>query len=188
VNRIRLACRKDWKRVTKRKFSVWELDEANFTGYVTRLELLEVVSPLWVDSCGERICVADKGYSWLQHFPQGTQYALTSQWNANSELVQWYFDICNHHGVTVDGIPYWNDLYLDVIGLPSGTFQIIDGDELTQALEQNHISLEQYEVATREAEKLLWQLNTEKVELLGVAYRHHKTLTTTNSVQANSNS
>lgn len=106
ASRIKLASRPDWKRVTKRKFSVWSLEQANFTGYVTRLDLLEVSSPLWVKSCGEQVCVADTGYSWLQHFPSDTHYTLTSQWNAEAKVVQWYFDICDHHSVTASGIPY----------------------------------------------------------------------------------
>jgi uncharacterized protein len=177
VSRIRLASRPYWKRVTKRRFASWQLAEENFTGYATRIDLLEVTSPLWVQSCGQAILVADTGYSWLQHFPFNAHYTLTSQWNEKGQLVQWYFDMCEHHGVTDDDIPYWEDLYLDIIGLPNGVFEVIDQDELEQALEQHHISLEQYQLATREADTLLRQLNSEKFELLEVAKQHYKNLT-----------
>jgi uncharacterized protein len=169
---MKLASRPDWKRVTKRKFSAWKLREATFTGYVTRIDLLEVTSPLWVQSCGERICVADTGYSWLQHFPHGTHYTLTSQWNDKGQIVQWYFDICDHHGVTDDGIPYWDDLYLDVIGLPNHTFEIIDADELRQALAHKEISRAKYNFASREADSLLRSLEIGDMGLLEIAQHH----------------
>jgi uncharacterized protein len=139
---------------------------------VTQIDLLEVASPLWVQSCGERICLADTNYSWLQHFPLHKHYTLTSQWNDEGQIVQWYFDICNHHDVTEDGIPYWDDLYLDVIGLPSGTFEIIDQDELEEALEQQHIVQHHYELAHLEASKLLAQLEQGNFELLEVVRKH----------------
>jgi uncharacterized protein len=183
LTRVKLASRSGWKRVTKRKFGVWKRAEENFTGYVTRLDLLEVTSPLWVNSCGERVCIADKGYSWLQHFPEDTHYTLTSQWDNTGGLVQWYFDICECHDVDDNGIPYWDDLYLDVIGSPNNIFEILDQDELANALEQKHISLEQYELAVREADTLLRQLNTEKFKLLEVAKGHYKKLTIKDSVQ-----
>jgi uncharacterized protein len=158
--------------VTKRKFSVWKLREANFTGYVTRLDLLEVSSPLWVQSCGERICVADTGYSWLQHFPFGTRYTLTSQWNKRGEVIQWYFDICDHHGVMADGIPYWDDLYLDVIGLPANIFEIIDQDELERTFVQHQVTRHHYEIAYQTANTLLYHLEQGSFELLEVAKKH----------------
>ena len=37
-------------------------------------------------------------------------------------------------GMGPDGIPWYGDLYLDVIALPDGRSEIIDGDELEQAL------------------------------------------------------
>lgn len=176
--RVRLSSRPDWQRVKARKFSAWEIHGTLFAGYVTRLDLLEVTSPLWVRSCGEEICVADEGYSWLQHFPKGTRYTLTSQWNEKGQLIQWYFDICEHHGVTSYGIPYWEDLYLDVIGSANNVFEIIDQDGLAAALEQKSISPEQYRMATREADNLLRLLNAGDVELLEIAQLHYRKLST----------
>jgi uncharacterized protein len=176
LTRVRLSSRPWWQRVTQRKLSVWKLEEEPFTGYVTRLDLLEVTSPLWVKSCGERVCVADTGYSWLQHFPANTHYTLTSQWDEKDRLVQWYFDICEYHGVNENAVPYWEDLYLDVIGTPNHVFEIIDQDELAEALEQDHISAEEYDLATREADSLLHLLKTGDSELLEVAKSHHQHL------------
>jgi uncharacterized protein len=87
--------------------------------------------------------------------------------------------------VTDDGVPYWEDLYLDIIGLPNKPFEIIDRDELEQALEQKHISVGQYKLATREAESLLGLLNSGNFELLELTKHHYQKLTT-NSVQVNS--
>lgn len=46
----------------------------------------------------------------------------------------------------------FDDLYLDVIALPNGQVEIIDGDELETALAAHVITRAQYELAWREAE------------------------------------
>jgi uncharacterized protein len=187
TTRIKLSSRPWWRRVKESRFSVWKLNGTLFSGYVTRLDLLEVTSPLWVKSCGEEICVADEGYSWLQHFPRGTHYTLTSQWDEKGEILQWYFDICEKHGLTDDGIPYWEDLYLDIVGTPDHTFELLDQDELVEALEQKRISSEQYKLAVREADKLLRLLKDGSVELLELAKLHYAKLAI-DSARVNSNS
>ncbi|MER3426029.1 MAG: hypothetical protein C4299_02315 [Thermoleophilia bacterium] len=71
--RRKSAKREPWKRVKRHKFQVWQVDEPGFTGYLTRLDLLEVSPPLIAQTPdGLELCVADTGYVWTQHFPSGT--------------------------------------------------------------------------------------------------------------------
>lgn len=160
------ANREPWPRVKRKRFQVLEVSESRFEGYVTRLELLEVSPPLWVPCCGERICVADSGYIWMQYFPSGTHHTLTAMFDARGGLQQWYFDICQGHGVDERGVPWWDDLYLDLIGLPDGRFELIDREDLERALTEGAISPDQHDLAWREAKTLMDKLEHGEFPLL----------------------
>lgn len=154
-----------------------EVKEEGFEGTVTLLLLEEVSESLVVNYEQHSICIVDKGYSWLQHFPKGKQYTLTTMLNEKGEIVQWYFDLCESIGSEL-GIPWWEDLYLDIIVLPSGEVFLLDEDELTQAYEEQIISKEQYEKTITEANKLINLIIEEKLPLLHLVKRHRKELET----------
>lgn len=44
---------------------------------------------------------------------------MTTVFNEKGEVVQWYIDICNEIGIT-KGIPWYEDLILDLVVLPTG--------------------------------------------------------------------
>ena len=75
--------------------------------------------------------------------------------NNNKEIVQWYFDITKQHGVDNRGIPFFDDLYLDVIVLPSSEILLLDEDELKEALDKKEIIKDEYDLAYREAKMLM---------------------------------
>lgn len=62
------------------------------------------------------------------------------KWN----LLQWYFDIARNICKYDLGVPYSEDLYLDVVVLPNGIFYILDEEELEEALNKKIISSEEY--------------------------------------------
>ena len=68
---------------------------------------------------------------------------------------KWYIDICLQHGIDAGGIPWWDDLFLDVIVFPNGECQIIDGEELDAAWQSEVIDESQYRLAWAEATKLV---------------------------------
>ena len=72
------------------------------------------------------MCIVDDGYMWLQHFPKGQNCTVTTMFDADGEVIQWYIDICNEIG-TENNVPWWDDLFLDIIVLPTG--EIIRQDE-----------------------------------------------------------
>ncbi|MGW8821643.1 DUF402 domain-containing protein [Paenibacillus lautus] len=49
--------------------------------------------------------------------------------NEKKEIIQWYFDISKNIGISDQGVPFWDDLYLDVIVFPNGNLYIKDEDE-----------------------------------------------------------
>jgi uncharacterized protein len=86
--------------------------------------------------------------------------------NDKNEVVQWYIDICREIGFTEKGIPWYDDLYLDIIISSDYHISLIDEDDLALALKQNIIKQEDFDFAYQEAEKLLKQLRQNDIALL----------------------
>lgn len=57
-------------------------------------------------------------------------------------------------GMDVDGIPYFDDLYLDLVVYPDGTIKVDDMDELEEALLMKDITQEQYNLAISTSNRL----------------------------------
>lgn len=164
--KLKRADRKDWWRVTKNRFVMLPVESAMFTGYVTLYCIDAVREPLQAKSVGQDVCLADEGYLWMQHFPQGTRYAITSIFNAQHELISWYIDICKRHYLDKNGILWYEDLYLDLDVSPAGEFVLLDADELDEALRQGQISSLDYELAWREANGLMSAIEEDMFPLL----------------------
>ncbi|WP_426272072.1 DUF402 domain-containing protein [Exiguobacterium sp. R-17] len=153
----RYADRRDWNRIKQRHYVQEQVENEVFQGQVTLLQLIEVASPLDVKYGDETIRIADAGYVWVQQFPSDAHYAVTSMFDASGRLVQTYIDICLRTGME-NGRVYWDDLFLDLIALPSGEVLLVDADELEVAREQGTVSQSDYALAWAEANQLQNQL------------------------------
>ena len=174
ASRRKYADRTRWMRVTKRTFTVKEVESRAFKGYVTRLEILKVKKPLYVSEFGKRFAIADNGYTWLQHFPKGERYCLSTMFTAKGKVAQWYLDIAHKTGVSDEGIPWWDDLYLDIIIVPDKGAQIVDEDDLEQALAKNKISKHMAKEARAEAKRLKALIDEYEFPLLALSEKHFK--------------
>jgi predicted RNA-binding protein associated with RNAse of E/G family len=172
------ADRQDWQRVTKRRFAMISLETEGFRGYVSLFCIDEVNEPLLIKAGGELVCLADNGYSWLQHFPQGTRYALTTIFNAQGELTRWYLDICKQHGCDEQGMVWYDDLYLDLDIAPNGTIHILDADELDAAWRQGAISSFEYDLAWLELNSVMTAIEADMFPLLWRGEEERKKLLT----------
>ncbi|HEY0754470.1 MAG TPA: DUF402 domain-containing protein [Ktedonobacteraceae bacterium] len=170
------AARLDWQYVLERRFVVQLINTADYHGYVTLLRLDKVREPLFVSFGQERVCIADQGYDWLQHFPAGEHFVLLSAFDREGELVQWYIDIVGSTGVDEQGVPWYEDLYLDIVVAPNGETLLLDVDELDEALRQNKVSSSQYNFAWQQASALLDALETDLFRLLWLSDLHHEQL------------
>ncbi|MEI4769334.1 GrpB family protein [Psychrobacillus sp. FJAT-51614] len=171
----RYGNRSDWKRILEREYTQKSLEKKEFTGLVTLLNLVRVAEPLWVDYGDKRICIVDDGYSWMQHFPVGKNYTLTTMFNAKDEIVQWYIDICNEIGME-NNLPWWDDLFLDIIVLPGGEIIQQDENELEEALSKGDIDQKMFSLAWDEANSITSLLKEGKFELLHYSTIHKKQL------------
>ncbi len=149
------ADRLGWPRLRAQRFICQPIADARVSGYATLLHMVEVAEPLWVMHNEQRVLIADAGYSWLQIFPEGTNYTHTTMFNPKGQPVQEYIDIVAEHGVDDDGIPWYDDLYLDITWIPEGSPLLLDQEELEAAHAIGAITQEHYDLARGETARLL---------------------------------
>jgi predicted RNA-binding protein associated with RNAse of E/G family len=170
--RRRTADRAEWGWLTARRFAAAHLAGDDFTGWVTLLHLDAVREPLWVPSDTGPVCVADRGYAWLQHFPEGAAHTLITMLDAGGRIIQWYIDICRQRGLDARGIPWYDDLYLDIVILPSGEARLLDAEELDEALRQGAITPDDAAAAWSEATRLLAAIGRGSFGLMRLCEAH----------------
>lgn len=174
--KTRSADRLDWERVLARRFAVKRIDSREYHGYVTLLRMDAVSEPLYVTFGQQQVCIADRGYDWLQHFPDDARYVLLAAFDERGELVQWYIDIVGRVGVDERGVPWYEDLYLDIVVSPEGETLLLDVDELDEALQRGEVTQSQYDFAWRQASALLDALEADLFPLLWLGEAHRQQL------------
>ena len=116
----------------------------------------------------------DNGYYIIEFTPLDQFYNVRVFIDKNSKLVGYYFDIVASNGEE-NNIPYYDDLYLDVIYFPDDNFiKIDDENELLEALNDKKTTQEQYDLAYNTCNKLVNEIkekqnvfvNMDKKELL----------------------
>ncbi|MEN2767151.1 DUF402 domain-containing protein [Ornithinibacillus xuwenensis] len=117
------------------------------------------------------VCILNHHYSWLQQLPDKKHFAITTIFDDKGKVVQWYIDICYQNGVE-NGVPFLDDLYLDVVVLPTGEIILLDEDELEDALLSGDIDRNLYDVAWNEAKAIMMAIEEENFELLHYASEH----------------
>lgn len=109
-------------------------------------------------------CIMDNNYKWLEFYDYSSKIKLTAIYDENNGIIEWYFDIAREIGKD-NGIPYEDDLYLDVVVTPSGDVILLDEDELKEAYNKREITREEFENAYKEAEQLMNKLKNNKNKL-----------------------
>lgn len=168
----KFADRADWKRVIEKRFQVQFINSTDFCGYISLLDIGKVSEPLIVEYYEKKYCLVDNGYSWLQHFPSNSNYVLTTVFDSNDRIVQWYIDICHEIGITENGIPWFDDLYLDLVRIPDGTIIELDLDELNEAHSNQIITNSQFNLARKENDRIKELIKGNKFKILELSIGH----------------
>lgn len=135
-----------WTCILSRGLSVRRVTEP-FAGHVSLLRIHEVTEPQVWAWRGEPLVVCDKGMAWLSMMPGRGGLCITAQLNRDGTVALWYIDMIADQGVDEQGVPWFDDLYLDLIVHPDGTVVVDDRDELDEALRQGDITEEQHRQA-----------------------------------------
>ena len=161
--------KKQVREVTDMDITIKKLEEKNT--YITLKEVKAVEQPYSVYINGERVKKLDKDFTIIEYTPLDKKYNVRIHVNDKKEILEYYFDIIAENKIK-DGIPFYNDLYLDVVyfqpaATKEGTYiQLVDCNELEEALKENIIDKEQFDMAYIEAEKLMKELKEKKQNIL----------------------
>lgn len=144
----------EWKCIISKELSGKRVKEDFFEGYIGLIKILQVSEAQRWEVHGEEITVCDMGLKWLTILPQNEYYCITAMMDEKNNVLVWYIDMIAGQGEDADGMPWFDDLYLDLIVFPTGEIVVDDRDELEEALRQKDITREQYDLALRTADEL----------------------------------
>lgn len=144
----------EWKCIKSKKVKGKQISTDFFEGYIGIVEIEEVSEKQIWKFNGEDIIVCDNGLKWLAILPQNDFYCITAMMNENNDILLWYIDMIAGQGIDADGVPYFEDLYLDLVVYPDGTIIVDDMDELEEALSAKDITQGQFELAISTSDKL----------------------------------
>lgn len=144
----------EWTCIKSKKLKGKQINTDFFKGYIGVLEIEEVSEKQIWKFNGEDITVCDNGLKWVSVLPENDFYCITAMMNAEDNILLWYIDMIATQGIAADGVPYFDDLYLDLVVYPDGTIIVDDMDELEDALSKKDITQEQFELALDTVDKL----------------------------------
>lgn len=144
----------EWKCILSKKQKIELFNNEIINGYVSLILIKEVSTPQIWKFNGQEIIVCQNGYQWLSILPCNEYYCITAMLNEQKDILLWYIDMICTQGVDQDGIPYFEDLYLDLVVYPNGEIVEDDMDELDDALNQRNITEVQFELAINTSRKL----------------------------------
>ncbi len=142
-----------WTRITVKRYVQKQIRKDTFDGIVSVLYIDEVSSPSRWKLPDEEITICDKGMKWLQILPADEYYLITAMMD-RGKILLWYIDIIAGQGLDGDGVPFYDDLYLDLVVRPNKAILIDDMDELEDALNDKDITQELFQLALNTKEKL----------------------------------
>ena len=149
------------KEVKKMDITIVKLDELN--AYVTLKEIEEVIKPYSMYINGELVKKIDKNFTLLEYTPLDENYNVRLYIDDKQNILEYYFDITKSN-IIEDGIPYYDDLYLDVVfyqecATKSSTYiSLEDRNDLSYALKNGDITQEEYYFAFEIAKKVMKEL------------------------------
>ena len=143
----------EWKCIKEKQQTIQFLSTNKFCGYIGVLEIKDVSEPQVWNFNGKEQIVCDKGIKWISILPKDKYYCITAMLDQNEEIIVWYIDMIASQGVE-DGIPYFYDLYLDLVVYPDGMVITDDMDELEDALKKGDISEQLFRRAINTKEEL----------------------------------
>ncbi|MBO5279575.1 MAG: DUF402 domain-containing protein [Lachnospiraceae bacterium] len=144
----------EWKCILSKERVGKTVKTDFFQGYIGLLKINLVEKPQVWKHNDEQITVCDDNFRWLTIMPENEYYCITAMMNEKNEIIVWYIDMLASQGCDADNVPYFYDLYLDLVVYPDGDVIEDDMDELEEALKQKDITEEQFKLAIETSRKL----------------------------------
>ena len=136
-------------------------NNSDFVGDIALIKFNKMYKPYMVEKIN--LCMANDNYKWLEFYDYNKRYRLTAMYNDKNEIIEWYFDIARKIG-NENGLPYEDDLYLDVVVTPNGDIILLDEEELRDALVKMEVTKKEYDKAYQEARILIEKLERDSLK------------------------
>ncbi len=149
------------KEAKEMEITIVKLGELN--AYLTLKEIKKVTNPYAMYINGELVKKIDKNYTILEYTPLDENYNVRVHIDDKQNILEYYFDITKGNCIE-DGIPYYDDLYLDIAfyqecATKSSTYiNLEDRNDLSAALKNGDITQQEYDFAFEVAAKLMKEL------------------------------
>lgn len=151
-----------WRRLQKKEYKELRIEDHTFDGIVGLVTMKKVRAPLQVEVVGTTITVAEAGYQWLQLLPKDEKYSITAMYDRSGKPVQYYIDI-NERNILEMGEARTADMFLDILVLPTGEYELVDEADIKRALHKGEITQEQYDAAYQTANELMQRISRDFV-------------------------
>ena len=161
------ADRRNDKNIINKKTIILDSNNPDFKGKIALIQIDKVCKSFIAKRPdGSSEIVIDNDYKIMTFFPEKEAYCMTVMYDNNCKLLQWYFDITKCGCKYESGIPYNEDMYLDVVALPNGDFYTLDENELEEALNENLINKKEFDIsyASMDSIKQMLSNNFKKLE------------------------
>lgn len=162
--------RSNWKRIKKSKSVLINTFQERFKGYASAIFIEKVHEKLVCYLDEKQFCLVDDGYVWIQRLPIDKNWSVTTMFDENNNIIQWYLDITKQNSIDMHKQPFYDDLYLDVVVFPSGEIVLLDEDELKEALEKGDITQMDFDLAYNEANQIMNGIGKDVSYLLNMSY------------------
>lgn len=138
--------------------------------YISVKKLIKVNEKFIIN---DLLCVMDDNYYVFEVVPKVGNYAMRLFLDDKRNPLEYYFDIFKNSGIDKDtGVFYYDDLYLDVTYC-MGKTNILDMDELDEALKEKDITEDDYNFAIKTKDKILDEIKDNTNKLMNIDYRKY---------------
>lgn len=149
------------REVLEKETKIIKNEELN--SYITFKKVLKTSSPCRMYINGRKVIIVDNGYTIIEYSPLDKKYNVRLFIDNNKNILLYYFDIINSLRLINNRI-YIEDLYLDVIVETEFSnnlgfhINLVDENELIDALNNKKINKKQFDMAYNEANKLMKEI------------------------------
>lgn len=141
--------------------TIKSINNEDFVGDIFLNDFKNISTPFILD---KGLCIQDNNYKWLEFYNYDSKIRLTAVYDNKNEIVEWYFDMAQRIGKE-DGIPYEDDIYLDVVLTPEGETILLDEDELKEAFERFEITSEEFQETYKIAYELIEKIKGNQIKV-----------------------
>ena len=137
--------------------------------YLCIKKINKINPPFVLHEFDQDIVHIDNGYYIVEYTSKNKLYNARVYIDNNKNIIDYYFDISSENGLE-DKIPYYDDLYLDILYYPNQNdlIEYDDMNELEEALKNKKITQEQFDNAISTAEQLVTEIKNKKNDFINL--------------------